>query len=61
MTYGLLWISRQFDQASAVVLFGDRVSPAALRVKQGPLPLDSGAGYREVQRIASEARIAIIA
>ena len=58
---GLLWISRQFDQTSAVVLFGDRVSPTALRVQQKALALDSGTGFKEVQRIASEARIAIIA
>ena len=58
--HGLIWISRQFDRASALVLFGDRVDPARLHVEVDALTLDSGSGYKEVQRIATEARIAII-
>jgi len=57
---GLMWISRQFDRSTAMVFFGDRIDPAALQVELEALPLDRGAGYREVQRIATEARIAII-
>lgn len=57
---GLMWISRQFDQATAFVLFGDRMDSALFQVEPDVLALDHGVGYKEVQRIAAEARIAIV-
>ncbi len=55
-----MWISRQFDQATAFVFFGDRMDSALFQVEPDVLALDRGVGYKEVQRIAAEARIAIV-
>lgn len=55
---GLAWTSRQFDDARAVVLFGDRTD-GALRIADGPEPLDLGRGLDRVRRAAELARITI--
>lgn len=56
---GLVWMSRQCNSTRAVVLFGDRVPEAALRVVDGPLPLAVGAGRMAVDAAANAAGIAI--
>jgi hypothetical protein len=57
---GLVWVSRQHDDAYALVLFGDRVARRDLVVVEPPLPLYLGPGYGEVQRAAEKAGITII-
>jgi hypothetical protein len=56
----LLWTSRQDDTASAILLFGDRVPAAALRVGSGPVPLDSGPGLALVDDAATLAAITVV-
>lgn len=40
--HGLLWISRQDDEAKALVLFGDRIAETALRIEIDREPLYEG-------------------
>ncbi|HYG61476.1 MAG TPA: RES family NAD+ phosphorylase [Thermoanaerobaculia bacterium] len=57
---GLVWVSRQHDDAYALVLFGDRVARRDLVVVEPPLPLYQGPGYLAVQSAAERAGITII-
>jgi RES domain-containing protein len=57
---GLIWTSRKHDTSLALVLFGDRVRRDDLKVIEPPMPLFSGDGYAEVQRLADLAGITIL-
>lgn len=57
---GLAWVSRQHDDARAVVLFGDRVDRRDLSVDEPPLVLYSGRGFDVVQEAAEKAGILIL-
>lgn len=57
---GLTWISRQHDDARAVVLFGDRVARADLKVEEPPLVLFAGRGFDRVREAAEQAAITIV-
>lgn len=57
---GIVWMSRQFNAARALVLFGDRVSSIDLAVQSMPLPLRIGPGRVLVDRAANQADIAIV-
>lgn len=57
---GLVWMSRQFNAAKALVLFGDRVAARELTVEDVPLPLRAGPGRVRVERAANEAGIVIV-
>jgi hypothetical protein len=57
---GLVWVSRQYDASRALVLFGDRVARAALKVVAAPHSLYFSPGYAEIQRVAGLAGITII-
>ena len=57
---GLAWMSRQFNAARAVVLFGDRVASAELEAVAPPLPLAFGPGRIRLDDAANRAGIAII-
>jgi hypothetical protein len=57
---GLLWMSRQFNAARALVLFGDRVAPGALAVAEPPLPLSLGRGRSLVDRAANAAGVTVV-
>lgn len=57
---GLVWRSRQYDDALSVVLYGDRVRRAELEVVEPPLPLAIGSGLELVQRLAEDAGITLI-
>jgi RES domain len=57
---GLLWMSKQFNAAKALVLFGDRVAPGDLTVVAPPLPLSIGPGRAMVDDAANRAGITII-
>lgn len=58
---GLVWVSRQHDTSSAVVLFGDRVQRGHLRVVEPPLALYVDPGYEMVERAAEAAGISVVA
>jgi len=57
---GLVWMSRQFNAAKAVVLFGDRVAADDLQLLAPPLPLAFGPGRTRVDDAANRAGIAIV-
>ena len=57
---GLLWVSRQFDTSKALVAFADRLGPDPFVVRSEPRSLYRGAGYRWVQRAASDAGITVV-
>jgi hypothetical protein len=57
---GLVWDSRQHDDAQAVLLFGDRVSRRDLSVDEPPLVLYSGRGFDVVQAAAEKAGILVL-
>lgn len=57
---GLVWMSRQFNSAKAVVLFGDRVASSELQVVSHTLPLRVGPGRALVDRAANQADIVLI-
>ena len=56
---GIVWVSRQFDRSSSLVLFGDRVAPADLQLLGEPLPLFEGPGYLRVLEAAEVAGLTI--
>jgi hypothetical protein len=56
---GLVWMSRQFNSAKALVLFGDRVQSAELSVADTPVPLCLGPGRTLVEEAANRAGIII--
>lgn len=58
---GLIWVSRQHDTSSALVLFGDRVQRKHLRVIEPPLPLYVDPGFDLVERAAETAGISVVA
>ncbi len=57
---GLVWMSRQFNSAPALVLFGDRVRSTDLAVAVPPIPLWTGRGRDLVDRAANAAGIAVV-
>jgi hypothetical protein len=57
---GLVWMSKQFNAAKALVLFGDRVRFSDLKPLAPPLPLRLGGGRSKVDHAANLARIAIV-
>lgn len=60
IAHGLMWVSRQFDTARTVVLFGDRVGDAVLRPAGSVEPLHRGRGFRRVCEAAGIANITVI-
>lgn len=57
---GLVWVSRQHDRALSLMLFGDRVTAADLRVIRRPRSLETEA-FEHVERAAEAAGISIVA
>jgi RES domain len=58
---GIRWRSRQFDDAYALLLFGDRVRPRDLDVVVPSLPLVLGRGFELVEELAEQAGITLVA
>lgn len=58
--HGLMWVSRQFDTAKAIVLFGDRVAERVLRDEENSEPLHRGRGFQRVCQAAALANITVI-
>ena len=57
---GIIWVSRQFDRAKALLAYGDRLKTDDITVIGAPERLDQGKGYRRAQQAASAAGITII-
>lgn len=57
---GLVWMSRRFNAASALILFGDRVKSTELQLVGGPLPLSFGPGRTIVDGAANRAGIIFV-
>ena len=57
---GLLLISRQFDTAAVILLFGDRVNTRSLINVEPPLTLYRGRGYQHVMEVAEIADMVIL-
>ena len=57
---GLIWVSRQFDTAFSLVLFGDRVDRRDLKVAEPPLPIYLGPGFDEVRQASEQAGIIVL-
>ncbi len=56
---GLSWMARQFNNAFALVLFGDRVEPGDLAEVDPPFSLLTGRGRKLVQHAANRSDIAL--
>ena len=56
----MIWVSRQFDTAKAILVFGDRFREDDFTIEREPERLDRGAGYRRVQQAAAAAGITIV-
>ena len=56
---GIVWVSRQFDTANALLAFGGRLKKDDFAVIGAPERLDQGNGYRRAQKAASAAGITI--
>ena len=58
---GIQWVSRQYDTALALILFGDRVQETELDIGPTtiPMPLALGLGFDNVQDLADQADITI--
>jgi hypothetical protein len=57
---GIIWISRQYDRAAAMILFGRRVSRRELRLIEPPRPLGIGDGLDDVRSAAEAAGILVV-
>ena len=57
--HGMVWVSRQFDTAAALLAFGDRLHEHDFRCG-ATQPLDGGRGYRLVQDAAAAAGITVV-
>lgn len=58
---GLCWTSRQDDSSTAVMLFGDRIDPGALKVANLPLSLLKDIDtYRKLQAIADRIGVFLV-
>ena len=57
--HGMVWVSRQFDTAMALLAFGDRLHERDFRCGVS-LPLDGGRGYRLVRDAAAASAIAVV-
>jgi hypothetical protein len=58
---GLAWRSRHYDDAYALLLFGDRVRRRDLEVVEPPLPLAVGRGLERLMELAERAGITLVA
>jgi hypothetical protein len=57
---GIVWRSRHYDDAYALVLFGDRVRRRELDVLEPPLPLALGRGLERLYVLAERAGITLV-
>jgi RES domain len=57
---GIVWRSRHYDDAYALVLFGDRVRRRELEVVEPPLPMALGQGLERLYALAERAGITLV-
>jgi hypothetical protein len=57
---GIVWRSRHYDDAYALLLFAGRVARRDLEVIETPLPLAFGRGLERVTELAEEAGITLV-
>jgi RES domain len=57
---GIVWRSRHYDDAYALLLFGDRVRRRELEVIEPPLPLAVGRGLERLMGLAERAGITLV-
>lgn len=57
---GLIWVSRQFDTATVMVLFGDRVKRRSLVAEKPALDLYRGRGLQQVLLSAESANLVVL-
>jgi hypothetical protein len=57
---GIVWRSRHYDDAYALVLFADRVGRRELEVVEPPLPLAVGQGLERLLALAERAGITLV-
>ena len=55
-----MWVSRQFDTAKVIALFGDRVAERLLRDEENSEPLHRGRGFQRMCEAAALANITVI-
>jgi RES domain len=60
MPDGIVWRSRHYDDAYALVLFGDRVRDRELELVEPPLPLALGRGLERLYVLAERAGITLV-
>ncbi len=58
--HGMVWVSRQFDTAKSILLFGDRLRSSALENLKHSEELATGRGLQRVQKAASLADITVV-
>lgn len=57
---GLVWRSRHYDDAYALLLFGDRVRRRDLEVVEPPLALAVGRGLERIMELAERAGLTLV-
>ena len=57
---GMIWVSRQFDKASSILLFGDRIKPHTLKDLKVTEKLNKGRGLNLVKKAALLADITVV-
>jgi RES domain len=57
---GIVWRSRHYDDAYALLLFGDRVRRRHLEIVEPPLPLAVGRGLERLMELAERAGITLV-
>jgi hypothetical protein len=58
---GLAWRPRLGGEGTAYIFFGDRISaPTDLAPEGSPIPVASGAGFTLIEKIATDAHIALV-
>jgi len=57
--HGIKWVSRKFDTAKSILLFGDRVKPSQLTDLNKSELLEKGNGLQHVRKAAMQANITV--
>jgi len=60
MAQGIKWVSRKFDTAKSILLFGDRVKPSQLKDLKKSELLEKGDELLHVLKAAKEANIIVV-
>ncbi len=58
--HGIKWVSRHFDTAKSILLFGDRITQSNMKDLKKSELLEEGDGLRHVLKAATAAKITVI-